>query len=72
MIDSEQPIKKNIERKKHFRVVVLLKKSFEAITISKRILNLGVKLTVGKLLVFTLVVKKQPTKAIIKDKVIQF
>lgn len=44
----------------------------EAIIIIKRILNLEVSLTIGKLLAFALVVKKWLTKAISEDKIVQF
>lgn len=42
--------KKTIERKKHPRVVNVLKESVGATTITKHILDLGANLTVGKLL----------------------
>ena len=65
-------IKQSIEKKRHLRVVNVLKESIGATTITKQILDLGVSLTVGKLLASVPVVKKQLTKAISKNKVIQF
>lgn len=62
--------KKNVKRKKYFRVVNVLKESIGVITIRKRILDLGASLTVVKLLVFAPVVKKQLIKAISKLEII--
>lgn len=64
--------KKTIERKKHLWVVNVLKEFVEATTITKRILDLGMNLTVGKLLALAPAVEKQFTKTIIKDKIVQF
>ena len=64
--------KKTVERKKHLRVVNVLKKSVGFTTITKRILDLGLNLTVSELLALALAVEKQLTKAITKDKVVQF
>lgn len=50
----------------------VLKESVGAGTITKRILDLGISLTVGKLLVSAPAVKKQLTKAISEDKAVQF
>lgn len=50
--------KKAIEKKKHLRVVNVLKKSVGAKTITKRILNLEMNLTVGKLLASAPAVEK--------------
>lgn len=44
----------------------------EASTITKRILDLEVSLTVGELLAFAPAVEKQLTKGISEDKVVQF
>lgn len=41
--------KKQIERKKYLKIVNVLKKFVDTITITKRILNLRVNLTVDKL-----------------------
>ena len=65
-------VKKSIERKKHPRVVNVLKESVGATTITKRILDLGVNLTVGELLASAPAVEKQLTKAISKDEAVQF
>lgn len=64
--------KKNVERKKHFRVVNVLKKSVRATTIIKRILDVGVNIAVSKLLASVAAVEKQLTKAISKDEAILF
>lgn len=50
MPNSEPVVRKNIERKKYPRVVGVLKESAGATMITKRILDLGVNLTVGELL----------------------
>lgn len=50
----------------------MLKESVNAITITKRILDLGVNLTVGKLLASAPAIEKQLTKVITEDKAIQF
>lgn len=65
-------VKKNIERKKHLKVVEILKKFVGATMIIKCILNLKMNLTVEELLVFALAIKKQLIKAIIEDKMVQF
>ena len=64
--------KKTVERKKHPRVVNLLKESVGTTTITPRILDLEVNLTVGELLASTLAIEKQLTKAITKNEVMQF
>ncbi len=69
--EASEP-KKVVERKKHPRVVNMLKESVSATTITKRILDLGVNLTVGELLASAPAVEKQLTKAIIEDEAIQF
>lgn len=58
MTDSEQPIKKSVKRKKFPRVVEVLKELVEITTVTKRILNLKINLTNGKLLVFKLAIEK--------------
>lgn len=65
-------IERTVERKKHLQVVYILKKSIGTTTITKYILDLGVNLTVGELLVLTLAIEKQLTKAITEDKTVQF
>lgn len=67
---NSKPIKKNIKRKRRSRVVGVLIQLVKAIKITKRILNLKVKLMVDKLLTFILFIEKQLTKAIINDKTI--
>ncbi len=64
--------KKQVERKKRPRVVNVLKESVSATTITKRILDLRVNLTVGELLASAPAVKKQLTKAISEDEAVQF
>ena len=64
--------KKTVERKRHPRVVNVLKESVGATTITKRILDLGVNLTVGELLASAPAVEKQLTKAISEDEAVQF
>ncbi len=73
MLDADTTTaKKSIERKKHPRVVNVLKESVGATTITKLILDLGVNLTVGKLLASVPAVEKQLTKAIFEDEAVQF
>lgn len=72
MTDPEPMIKKNAERKRHPRVVGVLKESVGATMITKRILVLGVNLTVGELLASAPAVEKQLTKAITEDDAVQF
>ncbi|MCJ1347605.1 hypothetical protein MMC31_005833, partial [Peltigera leucophlebia] len=64
--------KKPVERKKHPRVVNVLKESAGPTNITKRILDLGVSLTVGELLASAPAVEKQLTKAISEDEAVQF
>ena len=64
--------KKTVERKKHPRIVNILKESVGATTITKRILDLGVNLTVGELLASAPAVEKQLTKAISEDEAVHF
>lgn len=61
-----------VEREKHLRIINVLKESVDAPTISKRIMDLGINLTIDELLASAPVVEKQFTKAITKDKVVQF
>ena len=65
-------VKKIIKCKRYLRVVGVLKESVRATMITKRILDFGVNLTMGELLTSILVVEKQFTKTITKDKAIQF
>lgn len=51
-------IRKTFERKEHPQIVNVLKKLVGAITITKRILDQIVNLTVGRLLASALVVEK--------------
>lgn len=64
--------KKIIKKKKYPQVINILKEFVKATIIIKYILDLGVNLIISKLLVFALTIKKQLTKTISKDKVIQF
>lgn len=64
--------KKNAEKKRHPQVINVLKESIGATTIIKRILDLGVSLKVGKLLLSASAVEKQLRKAIFEDEAIQF
>ncbi len=64
--------KKSVERKKHPRVVNVLKELVGATNITKCILNLGVNFTVSKLLASASAVEKKLTKAISEDEVVQF
>lgn len=70
MLDFEPEAKKNIEHKKHLRVVGVLKESVGTTKITKRILYLGVNLTINELLPLAPIVEKQLTKVISKDKAI--
>lgn len=72
MTDSELVGKKTVKRKKHPTVVEVLKKSVGVTMITKRILDLEVNLTIGKLFVFAPAVEKQLTKAIMEGEAIQF
>ncbi len=64
--------KKQVEKKNHPRAVNVLKESVGATTITKRIPDLRVNLTVGKLLDSAPAVEKQLTKAISEDEAVQF
>lgn len=64
MTDPEPMIKNNAERKRYPRVVGVFKDSVGATMITKRILDLGVNLTVGGLLASAPAVEKKLTKAI--------
>lgn len=70
MIDFKSRVKKNIDCKKHPRVVGILKESLKTTIIIKQILDLRVKLIVGKLLALAFAVEKRQTKAILEDKTI--
>lgn len=70
-VKASEP-RKTVERKKHPQVVNALKESVDATMITKCILDLGVNLTVSKLLASTPAVEKQLIKAITEDKAIQF
>lgn len=72
MTDVNSVAKKGLERKKHPRVVNVLKELVGATTMTKRILDLGVSSTVEELLVSALAVEKQRTKAISEKKALQF
>ncbi len=69
--EASEP-KRIVERKKYPRVVNVLKESVGATIITKRILDLGVNLTVEELLASAPAVEKQLTKAITEDKAVQF
>ena len=60
-------VKKMVERKKYLRVVNILKEIVGATTITKRILDLGVNLTINELLISAPAIEKQFTKAISRD-----
>lgn len=64
--------KKAVEKKKYLWIVNILKKSIGATTIIKCILDLGVNMAIGELLALAPGIKKQLTKAITKDEIIQF
>ncbi len=71
MPDADTAInKKSVERKKYPQVINVLKESVGATTITKRILDLGISLTVGELLASIPAVEKQLTKAISEDKAV--
>ncbi len=64
--------KKQVEKKKHLRVVNVLKKLVSVTTITKCILDLGVSLIVGELLSSPPAVEKRLTKAISENEAVQF
>lgn len=72
MLDVDPVTKKGLERKRNPRVVNVLKESVGATTITKRILDLKVSLTVEKILASAPTVEKQLTKAISEDEAVQF
>lgn len=72
MTDFEAIVKKNFERKRHPRVVGVLKESVGATMITKRILNLRVNLTIGEILASAPAMEKQLIKAITEDEAVQF
>lgn len=63
--------RKAIEKKKYLQVINVLKVSIEVMTIIKYILDLGVNLTVDKLLTLALAIEKQLIKAITEDEAMQ-
>ena len=64
--------KKQVEKKKHPRVVNVLKESVGVTTITERILDLGVSLTVSESLASAPTVEKQPIEAISENETVQF
>lgn len=72
MLDIEVNTKKNLECKRHLRVVNILKESVGTTTITKRILDWGVNFMVEELLASVSAVEKQLTKAISEDEAVQF
>lgn len=71
MPDVEGTIAKKIaERKKHPQVINVLKESVGVTTITKRISDLGVNLTVGELLATAPAIKKQLIKVFFEDKAV--
>lgn len=71
MLDAEaSELKRMIGRKKHSRVVNVLRESVVATTIIKCILDLGVNLTIDELLASALADKKQLIKAITENEVV--
>lgn len=65
-------LRKTVKKKKHLQVVNMLKKSVGATTITKCILDLEVNLAISELLASVPAIEKQLTKAITKDKTMQF
>lgn len=64
--------KKPLKKKKNHKDVSLLKELLRATEISKKILDLNVNLTVGELIVSTLLVEKNLIKALSLDEVVEF
>lgn len=64
--------KKLVEKKNHLQIIIILKKVVDTTTIMKRILDLEVNLTFGRLFASTQVVEKQLTKIISDNKAVQF
>lgn len=58
MADFKLMVKKNVEYKKHPRIVGVLKKSIKVIMITKQILDLRVNFSINKLLAYILIIKK--------------
>lgn len=56
-VEASKP-RKTVEKKKHLQVLKMLKESVRATIITKHILNLGVNLTVDKLLVSAPAIEK--------------
>ncbi len=73
MLDADTATaKKSVQKKKHPRVVHILKQSVQATTIAKRILDLGINFTVDKLSASALAFEKQLTNIIFKEEAVQF
>lgn len=64
--------RKAIEKKSYPQIVNLLKKSVGAITITKRILNLRVNLTIGKLLALAPAIKNSLQKLLLRTRPYNF
>ena len=71
-VDNANTTRKSVEKNKHPQVVNVLKECVGVTIITKRILDVGVSLTVGELLASAQAVKKQLTKAIFEDETVQF
>ena len=69
--EASEP-RKRVERKKYSQVVNVLKESVRAKTITKHILELGIKMTIGEFRASVLVIEKIFIKIITKDEAIQF
>lgn len=69
--EASEP-KTTVKKKKHPRIVHVLKEFIGATTITKCILGLEINLTVGELLFSASDDEKQFTKTITKDKTMQF
>lgn len=73
MPDAEaSKLTKIMKMRKYFKVVNILKEFVSPMTITKHIQHLRVILTISKLLVSAQAIEKQLTKAITKNKTIQF
>lgn len=70
MADFKPTMKKNIEYKRHLRVVKVLKEFVEITIITKRILDLKVNLIVEELLVSAPAVQKQLIKTITENQAV--
>lgn len=65
-------IKKMVQRKEYPRVVNVLKISIGVTTITKRILDLHINLTIDELLALAPAIEKQLTKTILEDEAVYF